>query len=266
MQQISSRRNSKRWVVLVMVVSLALAAGAARADGGVAQILERFVEDYREDGMAIDGSFGVRVDGEWWHVTSKRGADGAPNEVTLGEGQPPEPTFFFFMDKATLERLDAGTLAPGTAMVKAFSTDESPMDADAMEGFQPDETFLPTLLKATFHFWVRGFPEITVFGDEHTRFTHGADAGVFYYQPGLRSGWFSIKPGQHANEDPRSQENPFPSLFIVIDGKGMARIGGKELEVSAGQSVFIGPNVAHEFWNPFDEPVRGILLMFGEGA
>jgi hypothetical protein len=30
--------------------------------------------------------------------------------------------------------------------------------------------------------------------------------------------------------------------------------------------VLIPAEVAHEFWNPFDSPFEGVLLMFGEGA
>jgi hypothetical protein len=30
--------------------------------------------------------------------------------------------------------------------------------------------------------------------------------------------------------------------------------------------LFVPAGVAHEFWNPYDEPAEGIMLMFGEGA
>ncbi len=198
-------------VAVLALAAFPLAAGEAETQA----ILERFVDDYRNDVMARNGTFGVRIDGEWWHVTTT-GVEpgGTPESVTLHRGQPEEPTWFFWSDFATLERLDKGTMNAGTAMVKAFSTDVTPMDVDAMEGFQPDEGFLDRMLKATFHFWVRGMPEIVPFSDAHTRPSHGADAVVLYYQPGLRSGWFSIKKGQHANEDPRMQTNPFPSMLI----------------------------------------------------
>jgi mannose-6-phosphate isomerase-like protein (cupin superfamily) len=246
---------------LVAMVVLAPPANASDTQA----ILERFVKDYRSDMMAIPGTFAIKVDESWWHVVTK-GEPGVPASVELREGAPSDPTFYFWMDAATLERLDKGTLNPGTAMVKAFSTDVSPMDADVMEGFQPDETFLPTLLRVTFHFWIRGFPEVIPFGEENTRFTHGSDGVIFYYQPGLRSGWFSIKKGQHVNSDPRSQTNPFPTLFIVTEGKGIGKIGGKEVELEAGQSMYVPATVTHEFWTNEEEPFRGIILMFGDGA
>jgi mannose-6-phosphate isomerase-like protein (cupin superfamily) len=246
-----------------LVATFTLATPANASD--TRAILERFVEDYRSDMMAIPGTFAIKVDETWWHVVTE-GEPGVPSSVALHEGAPSEPTFYYWMDAATLDRLDKGTLNPGTAMVKAFSTDVSPMDADVMEGYQPDEAFLESLLRVTFHFWIRGFPEIIPFAEDHTRFTHGADGVIFYYQPGLRSGWFSVKKGQHVNSDPRSQTNPFPTLFIVTEGKGIGKIGGKEVELEAGQSMYIPATVTHEFWNHNDEPFRGIIMMFGDGA
>ena len=249
---------------LMMVVAGVAMAGTTEE---VEAILERYVADYHHDVMAQNGTFGVRVDGEWWHVTTTgTTAGGTPESVTLHRGEPSEPTYYFWTDIETLRRLDEGTLNAGTAMAKAFSTDVTPLDADVMEGFTPDEAFLDRLFKNIFHFWVRGVPEILPFGEAHTRSTHGADAVIFYYQPGLRSGWFSMKKGQHVNEDEAMQTNPFPSMVLVTAGTGMARIGGIEVELRAGQRLFIPPNVTHEFWNPHEKPVEGVLLMFGDGA
>jgi len=232
----------------------------------VEDALRRFVEDYRSDPMLREATFGIEVDGKMWHVTARPGADSDSEKVELVAGAPPEPTFYFTMDRATLGKLDRGEMNPGTAMAKAFSTDVTPMDVAEMAGFTAGESFLDDLLKVTFHFWIRGNPEVIPFGDAYTRFTHGADAVILYYQPGLRSGWLSLKPGQHANEDPRSQTNPFPSMFVVTGGKGVAKIGGREIVVEEGQSLFVPPGVAHEFWNPYEAPMQVVLLMFGEGA
>lgn len=254
---------------LIFVLGAMIVGGTttAVAEGSVEKILERFAADYRHDPMlTADVTFGVEVDGEMWHVVARAATEAAEAKVDLGAGAPAEPTFYYSLDRATLGKLDRGELNPGTAMVKAFSTDPSPMEVEEMEGFAQEEGFLETLLRTTFHFWVRGFPEVVPFGPEHTRFTHGADAVVLYYQPGFRSGWFRIEPGQHANEDPRSQTNPFPSLFVVTRGKGTARIGGEEIDLHEGQSLFIPPEVTHEFWNDGDEPWEGVLLMFGDGA
>ena len=140
------------------------------------------------------------------------------------------------------------------------------MDADVMEGYQAGAQFVQDYLDLSFHFWNRGTPEVVLFGDNHTRFTHGADISVFYYQPGLRTAWGSLKKGMHANADKKSQINPFPSLIIFTRGKGTARIGGKEMEVTEGQTMLVPPGVSHEFWNDNEQPLELVLIMFGEGA
>lgn len=258
----------RTYAMVLTVTTTAAGSGFAQDHDAadVRAILNRYAVDYEADPSMVGGIFGIEVDGKWWHVVARPGHKGTVPSVELREGAPSEPSFYFTLDHATLLKLDAGELNAETAMVKAFSTDPSPMDAEVMDGFAPGEGFLDTLLKTSFHFWTRGLPEIIPFGESYTRFTHGADAVVFYYQPGFRSGWGSLKPGQHANEDPRSQTNPFPSLVVVTAGSGMARIGGIEVELTAGQAVLIPSEVAHEFWNPNDEPMELVLLMFGEGA
>lgn len=270
----SSARCSARFPAGALAAAMALAAlgGAsavaqdAESDGALESIetaLERFTADYGHDVSRLDDQiFGIEVDGAWWTVTT--GA--APGEAALSVGAPETPSFYFTLDRDTLEAVDAGELHALTAMAKARSSDVSPMDVEVMEGFEPGEGFLDDLLSIAFHFWTRGAPEIIAFGPDVTREVHGANAAVFYYQPGFRSAWFSVEPGQHANEDPADQVNEFPSLFIVTRGSGSARIGGAELTLSEGQAVFIPPGVAHEFWNDGEAAMEGVLLMFGEGA
>jgi hypothetical protein len=121
--------------------------------------------------------------------------------------------------------------------------------------------------RLSFHFWTRGFPEVVKFGQgSQTRVLHGGNAVLFYYQEGFRSGWFQIVEGQHVNEDDSDQTNPFPSMLIITKGNLQSRIGGEERVLRAGETVFIGPGITHEFWNDEEEAAEGVLVMFGEGA
>ena len=36
------------------------------------------------------------------------------------------------------------------------------------------------------------------------------------------------------------------------------------MEVEQGMSVFIGPYVKHVIYNPYDTPLEGILVLFGD--
>jgi len=251
---------------LLLSTSLSFATGSYKEK--VMGILEKYAKDYEKDiTFTKDVTFGVKVGEDFWHVVAKTGSENSEATVRVKEGLPETPTFFFVTDFETLTQISEGKLNALTASVKAFESDFAPFDADFMAGYQPDQNFLPDFLSLLFHFWTTGSPEIIPFGNNLTRTTHGAQACVFYYQPGFRSAYVSLRKGQHANENEKSRSNPFPTLLIVIKGEGTAIINGKELIVKAGQALLIPAGISHEFINPdHEEPLEAILLMFGDGA
>ncbi len=42
------------------------------------------------------------------------------------------------------------------------------------------------------------------------------------------------------------------------------RIGKEEIDLESGMSVFVGPYVKHVLYNPYEEPLEGILILFGD--
>jgi len=234
-------------------------------------ILSSYVEDFRSDPAAAEPIvFGIRISGEdggEWQVMVGGKKDGAgAYQVELGRGLPRNPSAFYTLDLATLRKIDSGEVNALTAMGRARASDPAPMDIDFAAGFEPAADFIARFIPLSFHFWTRGLPEVVNFGRSHSREVHGANMVVLYYQEGLRSAWAQIEKGQHVNEDPEDQSNPFPTMIIGIRGKALAKIGGKEIRLQAGQMSFIPAGVSHEAWNPYDEPAEIIILMFGEGA
>ena len=243
------------------IAAITLTAGIAEAQTADTQsILERYAADYVVNDVTFtaDQEFGVRVNGEMWTVALAHDT----RSYDVHQGDPSEPTFFYTAEGDILERIDRGEISAYTSMAKAFSTDVTPMDIDMMEGADFD----PAILTHVFHFWTRGFPEVVNYAEQETREVHGGNAGIIYYQPGFRSGFGSISPGQHVNENPDSRTNPFPSLLIVTEGRMTARINGQDSEFSEGQFMIIPAEVSHEFLNPYDEEAHFFLFMFGEGA
>lgn len=262
-----------RTLVPVLVAAAALLSHPAAADtGSVEAILEEFVADFRLDPAAAEAvTFGVSVrgegGGEWHVVVAGETNEAGESTVELRPGAAPEPTFVYVADAPILARVHRGEINALTAMGKARSSDVTPMDIDVMEGFVPDGGFLGQVLPLTFHFWTRGTPEVVPYGSKSlTREVHGGNVTVFYYQPGFRSAWFQIENGQHVNSDPGDQVNPFPSMLVMIRGRAEGRIGGEQITLHAEEMMLIRAGVSHEFWNPYDEPAEGILLMFGDGA
>lgn len=228
-------------------------------------ILEAFVLDFKTDPAALEKpvTFGIKVkDGGEWHVV----VDGKGG-VELKKGMPATPSMFYAIDYKTLLLIHQEKMSALTAMGRARMSDKTPMDFGFMDGYQPDSDFVNWAVKFTFHFWTRGMPEIVSFGkDTQSRLVHGAQAKVFYYEKGLRSGWYQIRKGQHVNADPKDQKNPFPTLIITISGAAKARINGKEIELKKESCLLIPAGVSHEFWNDREEPAECIIIMFGAGA
>jgi mannose-6-phosphate isomerase-like protein (cupin superfamily) len=251
--------------ILVFLLVFVPVYGVQAETESTQEILETFVEDFRSDPVAKDRevTFGIKIkEKEDWHVV----VDGLGG-VALKEGEPEQPTFYYVMDSESLDLIHQGEMSALTAMGRARMSDQTPMNFGFMEGFQPTPDLLGWGAKFTFHFWTRGTPEMVDFSEDTlSRFIHGAQAKILYYQPGLRSSWYQIKKGQHINADPEEQTNPFPTLIIMIKGEAQARIGGKEVVLKSGTCLHIPATVSHEFWNNEEEEVEFIIVMFGEGA
>ena len=52
--------------------------------------------------------------------------------------------------------------------------------------------------------------------------------------------------------------------MIFTKGKGKGLFGEEEFDIEPGMSVFIGPYVKHVIYNPYEEPLEGILVLFGD--
>ena len=258
-----------RFHLAACVSALAILTSPVSAgETGDLEILQSFADDFEKDSALTRASmFGVKVGSDFYTIDAMPADGEKPARVSVTAGEPASPTFYFTVeDSKWLGKVSRGDVNALTSMAKAFSSDYAPMDVETMDGFQPTEDFGEWIVPFIFHFWTKGFPEIVPYGPDMTRETHGTNAGVFYYQPGLRSGWFDVRPGQHVNADEKSRTNPFPSMFIMIEGDLTARINGVDRPFRNGEMMFIPAGVSHEFINRGKKPARGFLFMFGDGA
>lgn len=236
----------------------------------VESILLAFVNDYKSDRHATEPrTVGIEVpevNGAWTiRVTGK---EVAPKEweVALTEGLPSTPTYAYRAEVNALKAIYNGEMNAMTAQAKAFSTDYAPLEAIEINGYRPTEVDDSAMNAFSFHFWTRGFPEVIPFRPDATRRAHGGSVTVFYYEKGLRTGWYNILPGEIVREDAREQAMPFPMMGVVIKGTAKGVVDGEPITVTEGNTVFIPANVHHKWWNEGDESVELILIMFGEGA
>ena len=244
-------------------------------------ILESFVESYRTDHMAHTVTFGIKVDEGWWHVSSERVQSSykagktrqfvfhnfGPHDVRLHKGPPATPTWYFhFANQQVIEKIHQKIWTASTASAKSFGSDMVGLNIRDMDGFRSGSKEEAIAYEVMEHFWKKDPVEKTTFGRDGALPTHGADYVGLYTMKDKRIGWFSIGPDQAANTEQGLDEGQVPNLFIITKGKGRANLGEGPVELRPGMSVFIGPYVKHVLYNPYDEPLEGILVLFGDNS
>ena len=268
-----------KWISVVTLLLVSLSVVSAQYQD-TEEILQSFVDSYKTDPMAHTVVFGIRIgDDEWWHVESTRVQKGylvgkkqqytfhdyGPHQVNLFPGKPKTPTWYFhFANKETLDNINDKTWTASTASAKSFGTDVVALNIRDMEGFKSGIKEDAIAYEVMEHFWKKDRVEITRFSRDGSLPTHGAEHVGLYTMKDKRIGWFSIGPEQAANAERGLDKGQVPNLFIVTKGKGRADFGDGEVEIEAGMSIFIGPYVKHIIYNPYDTPLEGIVVLFGD--
>lgn len=251
---------------------------SAQEQAEAAAILADFAEDYRHDPMAIDATFGIKLDDRFWTVEVRRRETATPrgrltdhafgpHEVALSEGEPQTPTWYFeIADIDVLRLIAAGKVNAGTAAMQSFGSDRVGVETRDMKGFRSTSGDEADLYLALSHFFTKGKPEITRFGRANSLETHGAQATALHMMKGFRVAHFSIGPQEVVNEDPRLEAGQVPNLFVVTSGTGTLYSDDGPIALEAGMSVFVQQFVKHRLVNDGTEPLEGVLVLYGDNS
>lgn len=241
-------------------------------------IISDLAADYRNDHMAIDANFGIKLEDRFWTIGVKRKETASargrltdhsfgPHTVTVTEGAPAKPTWYFeIADMKVLRLIASGEVNAGTAAMQSFASDEVGVETRDMEGFKStsgDEADLYLILS---HFFTKGKPEVTRFSRATSLGTHGAQATALHMMKGFRVSYFSIGPQEVANASPDLSSGQMPNLFIVISGNGTLHTDNGPMKIEAGMSVFVPQFVKHEIVNDGKVPLEGVLVLYGDNS
>jgi mannose-6-phosphate isomerase-like protein (cupin superfamily) len=266
-------------ILFLSIFSFQFLPGSLAQEQSTKSILQSFVDSYKSDAMAHTLTFGIKIGDEWWHVKSERNQEGylvgkkkqytfhnyGPNEVSLQPGKPINPTWYFeFANRETLDNINNQSWTASTASAKSFGSDVVALNILNMEGFEGGIKADAIAYEVMEHFWKKDVVEITRFARDGSLPTHGVDHVGLYTMKDKRIGWFSIGPEQAANAERGLDKGQVPNLFIITKGKGKADFGEGEVDIEAGMSIFIGPYVKHVIYNPYDSPLEGIVVLFGD--
>jgi mannose-6-phosphate isomerase-like protein (cupin superfamily) len=73
---------------------------------------------------------------------------------------------------------------------------------------------------------------------------HGAHPIPLVYWNGVRYSWLLVKTGETLNK--QREKDPWPQLFIILEGKGKAIIGKEQFEIEPKTAVYIPKNCIHQ--------------------
>ncbi len=57
-----------------------------------------------------------------------------------------------------------------------------------------------------------------------------------------------------------------PRVLLGMTGRGIGYLGDRQIKLAPGMSVFIPPYVRHEFTALGDEPMEGVLVLYGDNS
>ncbi|WP_305983037.1 cupin domain-containing protein [Roseivirga thermotolerans] len=243
-------------------------------------MIRDYVQAYADDPMAMNAYFGIKVEEDWWTVKVERNERGylvgksqkytfhemGPHNVSVEKGKPSRPTWYFHCpDMSTLRSLYTNELTAGTASMRTRESDPQPLFGVAdMEGFSSGQGETALAYLTMEHFWKKGNGEVTPFGRDKSMETHGAMMVSLYTMKDKRIGWFSLGQMEVANAEEDIQSSQVPNLFIITSGKGKAVVNGEEMDIDKGMSFFVPPYIQHKLYNPYEEPLEGVLVLFGD--
>ena len=122
-------KTTLTWMALVCLGLQTSLSFAQQKDART--IIEGYAEDYQKDvTFKKDVTFAVKVDDTFWHVKAIAKTEESEAKVTVHDGKPEQPSFYFFTDLETLNKIDKGEMNALTGAAKAFSSDYAPFDAD----------------------------------------------------------------------------------------------------------------------------------------
>jgi mannose-6-phosphate isomerase-like protein (cupin superfamily) len=196
---------------------------------------------------------------ETWFISVAPG-----QQASLAKSSQQAPQIMFSFTKKTLFDIYSGRMTGFTAIARENLSDHSPLDFQLGPGVEMTPEVLDQLYEFIQHFFNTTLPEMIITNKSHARLVHGAYAIPLFYHTGFRSAWYQVEKGQKLNKI--GDTNPFSQAFIIIQGKGYAKIGDFIQEITAGNTYYVPPESDHVLWTNEEMPLQLIYLAWGDQA
>lgn len=170
--------------------------------------------------------------------------------VTLKLGEESEvvegsvnPDFKISMNNQTLEKILKGQADAFALAGRARSDEVRPIEFEVYNKNRNEEIW-ETIKSLLIYLFTPGKIKIKTLCPELAGEAHGAHPIPLVYWNGLRHSWFVVRAGEILNKE--GEKDPWPQLFIILQGKGRAVVGNKEFETKPETAIYVPRNCIHQ--------------------
>jgi mannose-6-phosphate isomerase-like protein (cupin superfamily) len=172
---------------------------------------------------------------------------GEASTVVLGEeitvkGGLDKPHVVITMESDVFRRLLAGDADFGAMIGRSKASDVRPINLEFPDPSRASEAWEKVKPLMNF-FFSPGLVKSKTLSPGYAGEAHGAHPIPLVYWDGLRSSWYHVPRGKTLNK--AGEADPYPQLFIVLDGGGTLVLGEGTVEVEAGKAFYVPPDSVH---------------------
>jgi mannose-6-phosphate isomerase-like protein (cupin superfamily) len=205
------------------------------------QILEKFLKDSSLYLDLIKSAFEARLCLELTDT-----GDSATlvfgKECKVLEGSV-KPDVKVLMTSRVLECIARGEMDAFALAARGRADEKRPIEFEIIRNERSKEIW-ETLKALLTCFFTPGRIKIRNLKPELAGQAHGAHPIPIVYWNGLRCSWIFIKRGETLNKN--GEKNPYPQVFIIIEGKGKAVIADMQFEIKPSMAIYVPTNSIHQ--------------------
>ncbi len=153
------------------------------------------------------------------------------------------PDFKVSMDSQTFWRIIHGKADAFALAGRARPDEARPIEFEVYNKERSKEVW-ETIKALLTYFFTPGKIKIKNLHPELAGQAHGAHPIPLVYWNGLRFSWFLVKTGEILNEE--GEKDPYPQMFIILEGKGKAIIGNEEFKIKPKTAIYVPRNCVHQ--------------------
>lgn len=152
-----------------------------------------------------------------------------------------EPDILLRMERPIFETILKGEADFGALLSRASSSKERLI---GLEVLNPERIEALEALRAILLFFTPGRVKRKKLRAELAGEAHGGHPIPLLYWNGVRVAWYLVKEGATLN--PEGERDPYPQLFILLNGKGRLRLEEGEIGLEPNTAIYIPPNSLHQ--------------------